>query len=76
MLKCQSKLVISIKRIRAICIDVVGPGGIGTGTRIGPSNFRLIGPVHPLDRRYSVRHRFKKTSNFFQCKMQEFGMLT
>ena len=34
--KCESP-----SRVRII--DVVGPGGIGTGTRIGPSNFRLIG---------------------------------
>ena len=44
---------------------MVGPGGIRTGTRIGPSNFRLIGigpvpvPVRPLDRRYTIRYRSK-----------------
>jgi hypothetical protein len=50
--------------------DVVGPGEIGFGTRIGQSSFRLIGssnepvsePVRPLDRRYTVRYR----SNHFR----------
>jgi hypothetical protein len=57
--------------------DVVGPGGIGPGTRIGPSSFRLIGTGTgtPLDRRYSIRYRYKVLAHkfgIFLRKIQKF----